>query len=143
MKRIFAFLGLPFEAGTIEYGGQEQGGRGLGDPINVARHTRPVTASVEKWAEVLAGDPVRLAKVRRVTDRLDPADLSAWGYPAETLFEAILRLRGAPLRSGRARLTRYRLERKLLVALRRNVHQNALGRLLKRIRLALDVILRE
>lgn len=143
MKRIFAFLGLPFEPGTITYGGQEQGGKGLGDPINVARHTRPMTASVEKWAEVLAGDPVRLEKVRRITDRLDPADLAAWGYPAETLYEAIVRLRGAPLRPRRARLTRYRLERKLLVALRRNIRQNALGRLLKRLRLALDVILRD
>jgi len=38
---------------------------------------------------------------------------------------------------------RYRLERKLLVALRRNIHQNALGRVLKRVRFGLDVVLRE
>ena len=39
--------------------------------------------------------------------------------------------------------TRYALERKLLVALRRNIHRNRLGRLLKRVRFALDVVLRE
>jgi hypothetical protein len=38
---------------------------------------------------------------------------------------------------------RYRLERKALVALRRNIHQNALGRVLRRLRFALDVVLRE
>ncbi|MFQ5458316.1 MAG: sulfotransferase [Myxococcota bacterium] len=143
MNRIFEFLDLSFEPGTIDYGGQPQGGKGLGDPINVARHTRPVTGSVEKWAEVLARDAGKLEKVRRLTDRLDPADLAAWGYPAETLYDAIARVRGAPVPPRRARLTRYRLERKLLVALRRNVQHNALGRLLRKLRLALDVILRE
>ena len=43
----------------------------------------------------------------------------------------------------RAAPARYRLERKLLVALRRNIHQNTLGRVLKRLRFALDVVLRE
>jgi hypothetical protein len=35
------------------------------------------------------------------------------------------------------------MQRKLLVALRRNIHHNALGRVLKRARFALDVVLRE
>src|SRR5437764_1307876 len=44
-------------------------------------------------------------------------------------------LREAPMR--------YALERKVLVALRRNIHHNTLGRVLKRVRFALDVVLRE
>jgi len=38
---------------------------------------------------------------------------------------------------------RYRLERKALVAVRRNLKENALGRALQRARFALDVLLRE
>jgi hypothetical protein len=38
---------------------------------------------------------------------------------------------------------RYGLQRKALVALRRNIHHNALGRVLRRVRFALDVMLRE
>jgi len=51
--------------------------------------------------------------------------------------------RGAPVPIKREAPMRYALERKLLVALRRNIHQNALGRVLKRVRFALDVVLRE
>ncbi len=145
MKRILEFLGLPFEAGTIDYGSEAEAPKtaGLGDPITVGQHTRPMTASLEKWAETLAGDAAKLEKVRRMTDRLDPADLEVWGYPQARLYDAIAGFQGRPLPARRARLTRYRIERKLLVALRRNIHHNWLGRQLKRLRFALDVLLRE
>jgi len=145
MKRIFEFLGLPFEPGTLEYGREGGGatGAGLGDPITVGRHTRPMTASVEKWAETLARDPEKCEKLRRMTDRLDPADLELWGYPAAHLYDAVASLQGRPLAPRRARLTRYRLERMLLVRLRRNIHHSWLGRQLRRLRFALDVLLRE
>jgi len=141
MRRILDFIGLPFEPETIEYGRQEHRNEGLGDPITVARHTRPVTESVDKWAEELAADPKKSAFVRRLIARLDPADLAAWGYPVETIFDPLTKATGR--KPPRTRLTRYTLQRKVLVALRRNIHRNALGRLLKRIRFALDVILRE
>jgi hypothetical protein len=51
--------------------------------------------------------------------------------------------RGAPVPVKRDAPTSYALQRKVLVALRRNIHQNALGRVLKRLRFALDVVLRE
>ena len=41
-----------------------------------------------------------------------------------------------------ARLSRYSLERRLLVRLRRNIHHNALGRLVRRVRTVCDVLLR-
>ena len=37
---------------------------------------------------------------------------------------------------------RYRLQRKALVMLRRNIHHNAFGRVVKRVRLFCDVLLR-
>jgi len=143
MRRVLDFLGLDFEPGIIEYGreGVAQAGEGLGDPIGVARHVRPVIASVDKWAEALAADPRRFDFVRGLLARLDPQDLSVWGYPAETILDPVGRATGA--KPPRARLTRYTLQRKILVALRRNIHHNALGRVLRRLRFALDVLLRE
>lgn len=141
MRRVLDFLGLPFEPRTIEYGRQEHSNEGLGDPITVARHTRPVTESVDKWAEELASDPKKLVFMRTLIARLDPADLATWGYPLETIFDPLAKASGRT--PPRTRLTRYTLQRKILVALRRNIHHNALGRLLKRLRFALDVVLRE
>jgi hypothetical protein len=142
MRRILDFLGLVFEPGVLEYQAEGAKGEGLGDPINVLRHTRPVTGSADKWAAALAAAPEKIAFLRRIIERLDPDDLHAWGYPLETLF-APLEAAGADAKPPRTRLTRYALQRKLLVLLRRNIHQNALGRLLTRLRFALDVLLRE
>ncbi len=143
MRRVLDFLGLAFEPAIIEYGreGVARAGEGLGDPIGVARHTRPVTESVDRWAEALAADPRRLEFVKGLLSRLDPDDLTRWGYPVGTILDPVGRATGAP--PPRARLTRYTLQRKVLVALRRNIHHNALGRILKRVRFALDVLLRE
>jgi hypothetical protein len=143
MRRILDFLGLVFEPGIIEYGAGQAvpAGAGLGDPITVARHTRPVTESVDKWVDELAADPEKLAFMRTLIARLDPADLATWGYPVETIFDPLARATGG--RPPRPRLTRYALERKILVALRRNIRHNALGRILGRLRFALDVLLRD
>ena len=76
-------------------------------------------------------------------DELDPADLETLGYPRAGIVEQLEAARGAPVSVKREAPTRYALERKLLVALRRNIHHNRLGRVLKRLRFALDVVLRE
>ncbi len=142
LRRILDFLGLAFEPGVLEYRGRENEGPGLGDPINVSRHTRPVTESLDKWATALADSPAKVAFLRKIIDRIDPDDLRTWGYAPETIF-APIEAASAHVRIPRSRLTRYALERKILVRLRRNIHQNALGRFLKRLRFALDVVLRE
>src|SRR5512140_253756 len=50
MRRVFEFLGLEFEPGTINYGAHAFESKGLGDPLTVNKQTRPVTESVDKWA---------------------------------------------------------------------------------------------
>ena len=105
--------------------------------------TRPVTSSVSKWAAEIAADQDRLRLVSRLVDELDPADLETLGYPRAEIVAQLEAARGAPVPIKREAPTRYALERKLLVALRRNIHRNRLGRLLKRVRFALDVVLRE
>jgi len=142
-RRICDHLRIPFEPGAIAYGEQGDAPKGLGDPTGVARHTRPVTSSVSKWAAEITADEDRLRLVSRLVDELDPADLETLGYPRPEIVAQLEAARGAPVPIKRAAPARYALERRLLVALRRNIHRNRLGRLLKRVRFALDVVLRE
>jgi hypothetical protein len=142
-RRVCEHLGIPFEPQAIAYGESGEEFKGLGDPTGVARHTRPVTSSVSKWAAEIAADERTLRLVGRLVDELDPADLETLGYPRARIVEQLEAAKGAPVPVKREAPTRYKLERKLLVLLRRNIHQNALGRALKRVRFALDVLLRE
>src|SRR5262252_6774849 len=138
-RRVCDHLGVSFEERAISYGESGEAFKGLGDPTGVARHTRPVTSSVSKWAAEIASDEDRLRLVSRLVDELDPADLETLGYPRAEIVAQLEAARGAPVPIKRAAPTRYALERRLLVALRRNIHRNRLGRLLKRVRFALDV----
>ncbi len=142
-RRVCEHLGIPFEERAISYGESGEAFAGLGDPTGVARHTRPVTSSVSKWAAEMASNPDTLTLVAQVLDELDPADLDTLGYPRAEIVAQLEAARGAPVPVKAQAPLRYQLERRLLVALRRNIHHNALGRVLKRARFALDVLLRE
>jgi len=144
MCRVLDFLGVPFEPGVIEYGEHEHDSKGLGDPLTVDKHTRPVTASVEKWARELAQVPAKLQLVREMVATIDDADLETWGFPRATLFDpvaAAARQHGEPLPPP-PWSDRFRLERKLLRVLRRNIQHNAFGRIVRRTRMLCDVLLR-
>ncbi len=146
LREVCGFLGLEFEPGMVAYGESEDGARtaarGLGDPIGVGRETRPTTNSVAKWVEALAADPLRLAQCREIAARLTDPDLASWGTPGPELRAALAAIEPRGAGPGRARATRYVLERRLLVQLRRNIHHNALGRIVRRVRLVCDVLLR-
>jgi len=144
-EALCGFLGLPYEPGMVDYGASAPAtgtARGLGDPITVARQTRPTTDSLARWAADWKGQPDKVAQAEGILARLPDADLATWGFDRSTLREE---LRAIPAEGGRRRrrpLTRYTLERKALVLLRRNIHHNALGRLVRRVRAACDVLLR-
>ncbi|HVM97858.1 MAG TPA: sulfotransferase, partial [Candidatus Acidoferrales bacterium] len=113
MRRVFDFLGLSFEPGVIDYGSHSHDSRGLGDPIGVDKHTRPVTESVDRWADELARDPAKLRLVRDMLDAIDEADLAIWGFPRASLFlpvENAARQAGLPPPAA-ASFDRFRLER--------------------------------
>jgi hypothetical protein len=147
LGRVFEYLELPFEEAAIEYGrsegdaGSVTGARGLGDP-NVAQHARPVTDFLASWVTDIAGDPERLRITRDCLAGLDPRDVEAWGYSVPEIEDALEKADPDPVAARRPRLSRYNLERKLLVALRRNIHTNRLGRVVRRLRLYCDVLLR-
>jgi hypothetical protein len=143
LRRVCDHLGLAFEPAMIRYGEHGDAPKGLGDPTGVARHAEPVTSSVDTWAAEIAANPETLARVARLVDELDPADLETLGHPRAEIVAQLEAARGGPVPVRREAPLRYALERKALVALRRNIHRNALGRVLKRLRFALDVVLRE
>lgn len=143
---ICRFLGVPFEPTMVDYGSQAEGARpaakGLGDPITVSRESRPTTASLAKWARQLEGDAERLVQCREIAARLTDPDLETWGTPGPALRRELAAIEPTGARPARARLTRYALERRALVRLRRNIHHNALGRGVRWVRSVCDTLLR-
>jgi hypothetical protein len=144
MRGVFEFLGVEHEPDAVDYGKHEHEAKGLGDPIGVAQHSRPSTASLHKWASEVSGNPSRLALCKQIVARLDPADLATWGHPIETFWQPLEALGGKSVPSKPKKLDRYRLERKAIVTLRAQVQKHeALRNLLKRMRLGADVLLRD
>ena len=117
--------------------------RGLGDPTTVAQHTRPTTDSLSKWVKAATGQPERVNLYREIIARLTDADLETWGYPRRTIEVELDSVDLGSPPPPRPRLTRYALERKVLVALRRQIRpETSLGRLVRRVRDICDVLLR-
>ncbi len=143
-RGICDYLDVPFESSAIDYQESGDGFEGLGDPTGVHQHDRPVTSSIGSWAGEIAANPETLTLVRNLVDALDPADLETLGYPRDEIMAQLDEAEGTggKPRKRKAPL-RYSMQRKILVGLRKNIHENTLGRVLKRLRFALDVILRE
>jgi len=139
IKQLFEFLGLDHEPGVIEYGEHEHVSKSYGDP-KVTEHSRPVTTSVEKWASFLRADPARLEIARRSVEPLDDRDLEAWGFDREGLLAPLERAGQPPAESRKWKTSRYRLQRRVLMRLRR---EPAVGKVARRVRFYADVILRD
>lgn len=155
MRDVCAFLELPFESQTVEYGAAGESKRkGLGDPIGVDQHSRPVTTSVDKWVKTVAADPEKKKMLERMIGVCDPVDFRTLGYDPGKLFEALDRYLEtteqndlAPgvlpgKRKAKKKTNAFSWERRLLHLLRRNIHKNWMGRLLRKIRFTCDVLLR-
>ena len=139
-RRILDHLGLAFEPGCVEYGKQKHITKSYGDPMSVEKHDRPVTDSLETWAADLLARPEALTMARQILDEIDPSYLEACGYPKEHLFDALVGKTAATTK--KTGLNAYRVKRQVLLALRKNIHQNTLGRAVKKVRYYCDVLLR-
>lgn len=140
LRRIFEHLDLPHEAGAVEYGKHEHITKSYGDPMSVEKHTRPVTDSLETWAADLLARPEALSLARQLIDTIDDAYLEAWGYPKAQHFAALEGREAAA--TQRAPLNTYRIKRQVLLTLRKNIHHNAFGSAVKKVRYYCDVLLR-
>ena len=147
MAQVCDFIGIEFDPGIVDYGEREDGAlsstRGLGDPITVANETRPTTASVDKWVKSLEADPERLAQCREIAAHLTDPDLATLGYDGAEMRLRLATLEPREAGPSKARLTRYSLERRLLVSARKHTGPGEpLGRLVRFIRAGCDVLLR-
>lgn len=146
LQDVCRHLDLPFHAEMIEYGAAEVQGKGLGDPIGVHADTRPNTRSVDKWALEVKGHPARVDLLKRAVDRVADEDLATFGYTRESLWNELeaVDVEAAERARGRAKKwDRYHVERRVLVALRRNIRHNTLGRAVRSLRFYSDILLRD
>jgi len=140
MKRILDHLGLPFEEATVEYGQKKHISKSYGDPMSVEKHSRPVTSSLDKWAADLLANPETMQIAKEIIEQLDGDDLALWGYPKEHIFDALEGKEAVATKAGG--LNTYRLKRQVLLRLRRNIHSNQFGAMVKKVRYYCDVLLR-
>ncbi len=141
LERVFAFLGLENEPEAVQYGRRFSGKKGPGDPISVEKHDRPVTDSMHKWAAELRDDDRKLELARRMVERVSDEDLETWGWPRERVFEALEQAGGvAPPKPV---LNAYTVQRKVMLALKKDIHERPHGKLIKKLRYYCDVLLRE
>lgn len=146
-RNICEFLNTDFEPSMVNYGSapgaRGQSTRGLGDPTTVAQHSRPTTESLAKWATAATGRGNRVALYKQILSSLGDEDLETWGFSRggiEAELESI-DLQGEP--ASRPKLTRYALERKVLVGIRKQIQPgNALSGLIRKLREFCDVLLR-
>jgi hypothetical protein len=142
LRRIFEHIGLEHEEAAVDYGQHKHEKGSFGDP-KVDDHRRPVTESVAKWASEIMADPAKLRLAREIVSELDDADLEAWGFPRDQLWAP---LEGAAPPSEptlRWKLNPYRLQRKVLLTLKKDIHTNMVGSAVRRVRYYCDVLLRE
>lgn len=142
LERVFAYLGLEHQPEAVEYGDRfGSNDQGPGDPIAVQKHSRPVTSSLDKWAAELAADEQKMQLAREMIDHLTAEDLELWGNPKDGLFDALAEAAG--VEPPKRVLNSYTLQRRVMLALKRDIHERPHGRVIKRIRYYCDVLLRE
>ena len=52
VERLCAFLGIDFDGGMLDYSDTPAPVGKMNDPVGIHRHTRPSTASLDKWKEL-------------------------------------------------------------------------------------------
>ena len=144
LARIFAFLELENEPEAVNYGKRFEAKAGMGDPITVGQHSKPVATSVEKWVDELAQDDAKLKLAQDIVARLDPHDVQLWGFDKAELL--------APVEAARSReqkpfkkpkMNSYVFQRKVMLALKKDIDKRPHGKLIKRVRYYCNVLLRE
>lgn len=141
LERIFAFLGLENDPDAVEYGKVAPAKRGMGDPITVNREARPVADKIDKWAADLAYDTDKRDLAERMIERIDPADLEAWQWSADALWAPIEMAGGAP--APKPPRNSYTFQRRVMLALKKDIHSRPHGKLVKRVKYYCDVLLRD
>jgi hypothetical protein len=151
LRRVSEFLDIPFEPEAVNYKRKEVSGQGLGDPIGVKAHDRPVTTSKEKWVKDFVCDDRKIRCVAEQLATVSDEDLEIWGYPRALLWKSLEDLLEKQAQKGEALVAkqkkktwdRYASQRRVLVWIRKDVDQKPWGKILRKIRFTCDVFLRD
>jgi len=139
-------IGLEYDPAMVNYGEKNLDTKGLGDPIGVGKDKRPNTKSVNKWANEVANNEQRIQLLQDMLTRIDDEDLAVWGYTRESLWEPLQDVdtqTALAVQQQSKKWDRYHMKRRLLLVLRKGIHDNFLGRALGKVRFYCDVLLRE
>ena len=85
-KEISEFLDIPFQKEALNYQ-SAQVAKGLGDPLGVEKHQRPVQSSKAKWVSELVEDKEKFAIVAKQLAGITEEDLETWGAPKNNLWD--------------------------------------------------------
>ncbi|MEM7138889.1 MAG: sulfotransferase [Myxococcota bacterium] len=141
LERVFAFLGVDHDPDAVNYGAAAPAKKGMGDPITVDAHDRPVGDSIDKWAAEVAGDANKRSLCEQMLASIDDQDLEAWEWPREALWLPIEAAGGGPPVARKRNA--YTFQRRVMLALKKDIHQRPHGKLVRRIKYYCDVLLRE
>ncbi len=141
LERVFAFLGLENDPDAVNYGKAGPAKEGMGDPISVQQHDRPVVDYVDKWAAELHDDDGKLELAKEMIARIDPDDLATWGWPLDKLWLGLEEVGGAV--PPKPVLNSYTFQRRVMLALKKDIDRRPHGKLVRKIRYYCDVLLRE
>ncbi len=141
LERVFAFLGLEHDPSAVDYGDAEPMKKGMGDPITVDKQGRPVPSGIDKWAAELAHDAEKRALAETMIGRLEGPDLATWQWPPEALWAPVQSVGGAP--PPKPPRNNYTLQRRVMLALKKDIHKRPHGKLIRRVKYYCDVLLRE
>jgi Sulfotransferase family len=140
LARVFEYLGLPNEPEAVNYGEHFSSKKGPGDPITVNQHSRPVSDSLHKWAAELNADSRKRHLAERMIERLSDEDLETWGWPRARIWDALAETGAA---APKPAMNAYTVQRKIMLALKKDIHHRPHGALIKRVRYYCDVLLRD
>jgi hypothetical protein len=143
LERLCRYLDIPFDAGALDYQRKDVAGKGLGDPVGVKKHSRPVASSVDTWGAEFAANRDRYEVVARQIAMVEPADLDTWGYPLDTFWKPMEEADPAGWKPRKIELDKFQRQRVALRWLRRAANGSALGRALEKTRFYVDVVMRE
>lgn len=141
LAALCEFLRLEFQPTMVDYGEHytpPAGGRG--DPIKVQQEARPVATSLDKWAGELASDPDKRALAQDIVAGLDPSDVALWGFEHDALLPAEL---GPAHKPKKLKANSFMLQRRIMLALKKDIRQRPHGKLVERLRYYCNVLLRE
>jgi len=143
MESVFNYLGIENQSQVVNYGQHFQAKKGMGDPISVEKLGRPVADLKDAWLREVNADESKLALSRSMIERLDPEDVRLWGFSSNDIMASLKSRDEVVFRGKRKRLNTYMMKRRVMLALKKDIHERFHGHLLRKVRYYCDVLLRD